>query len=285
MEGFNPDLIGPDFIKPEKKEQEKFSHIKVFRVRHGDTEYYEHTQEKELGPDDFDITSKGEGQMRTAAETIERELNKDEDVVCIVTSPRIRTQNGKKIIGEYLKDRGFLLWNDARMDKPQDRVRNIDVYGEDGDVVPVGDEQYPEIFNQVIADLEERTPENMSRDAYMRKDGHEKLESFEDIGKRSRRQLSGFMRIAKRIQPKLDRRIVIIQLEHCETLDDFYEQASSGEYAMINDSGPSKGDVVELDIPVDGDEIRVEFLEKEVGKKRKIKFDYLSGEFTPIKAE
>ncbi|HCU71051.1 MAG TPA: hypothetical protein DIC35_04880 [Candidatus Moranbacteria bacterium] len=272
MENFKPEMFSPE------KKREKFNHIKVFRVRHGDTEYHEHTQEKELGPEDLDITKKGESQMDAAARVIGRKLNKDEDLVCVIASPRMRAQNGKKIMEEYFRKMGFSVSDDERLDKHQERVRNVDLQNE-GMIIPVGAEDYPELFREIVTDLEERTPEGMSRDAYMFEKGHEKLESFEEITKRSRRQLAGFMRIAKNIQPKLDKRIVIIQIEHCETLDDFYEQASEGEYSMISESGPRKGEVVEIDIPVDGDEIEVEFLGRERGKKRKVKFDYLSKNF------
>ncbi|MFZ2188633.1 MAG: phosphoglycerate mutase family protein [Candidatus Moraniibacteriota bacterium] len=265
-------------ISPEK-ERKKFSHMKVFRVRHGDTQYHEHTQGKKMEREDLDVTPKGEMQMDSVARIIGRRLNKENDVICVIASPRVRTQNGKKIFEEYFKKKGFSVLNNKRIDLPQERIKSVDIYDDAGNVVPVGDEKHPALFERIVSDLEKRTPEGMSRDAYMFESGHENLESFEESKKRSRRQLAGFMRIAKNIQLKFDKHIVIIQIEHCETLDDFYEQASGGEYSMISDSGPKKGEVVELDIPVEGNEIEVEFIGRERGKKRKVRFDYLSKNF------
>lgn len=263
-----------------EKEKSKFSHMKVFRVRHGDTEYHEQTQNKALGPEDLDITNKGKMQMNTAARIISRKLNKNEDIICVIASPRIRTQNGKKIVETYLKEKGFTVLNNEIIDKPQERIKNLDIYDDEGNIIPVGDENYPKFFQKIISDLEERTPKGMSRDAYMQKEGHENLQDINETGEKARRQLAGFMRVAKNIQSKCDKHIVVIQLEHCETLDDFYENASDGEYSMKNESGPRKGEIIELDIPVEGNEIDVEFVGRERGKKRKVEFDYLTKTFS-----
>jgi len=96
----------------EKKEKEPWQHIKVFRVRHGNTPYHE--QLEGIPGDKIDLTEKGIKEIENAAEKISSNIDKDQDIVCFGFSPRKRTIDSANIIRTYLIKNGFTVWEDPK---------------------------------------------------------------------------------------------------------------------------------------------------------------------------
>jgi hypothetical protein len=99
------------------------------------------------------------------------------------------------------------------------------------------------------------------------------LEPSADVRKRATSQLAYLVRIAHTIQPGSKKQIVIVQTEHEETMDPVFEEASEGRFTVKKVTGAQKGEVIEIRIPVKGDEIEVDFIDR--NEKSTIKFDYL----------
>lgn len=269
--------------KIEKKELEKIENMIVFRLRHGETDYHEHTGEKKLNPGECDITETGRKMMEKDAEIIMQQIDKNNDIICVVSSPRIRAKNGKDIIEHELRLRGYNVWEGDVVDEPQKFIRGLDMYDSDGEVIDLEDSEYSVAYNKMVEEMEKIKPVDQSHEQFYSQLEDDRLETVKSAGERARYQLSKFVRIARNVQLKINKRIVIVEIEHCETLNDIYSEASSGEYSMEKDTGPARGEMIRLDIPTDSssDEIGVKFLgENRKNKESVVKYDYLRKKFT-----
>jgi bisphosphoglycerate-dependent phosphoglycerate mutase len=232
-------------------------YMTVFRVRHGDTEY----REQFKGEMHDDLTELGKEQIRLSAESIRRRIDPERDIVWVISSPRIRTLDSKKIIEDTLQASGVEIWDGTRVTKRGgkheaifERIRNFDFLtdgnGVEAEVVSTDDSRYPEIFKKVVSDLEsESSGVAASQQAHLSE--HPQLEKSVDRVSRTRNQLTYLMRIARTIQPKLNKRIVIIQAEHTESIDDLIENATRGIRTEKKMTGISKGGIVEVHFPTD----------------------------------
>ncbi len=262
----------------EKKEKEKFKHIKVFRVRHGNTSYYE--QLKGLPGDIIDLTEQGIKEMESAAEKIASNINKEEDIVSFGYSPRKRTIDTANIIKKHLKKEGFTIWEDPKNREEQERVRSTDIMNDDNEAISHKELEYVPAVQELLSIIKDEVPEGETATKYWKEGNIDALEKPDSVDSRSKAQLAKLMRIAHTIQPKIDKRLVIIQTEHEETLDDMLLKVSDGENGVTLGSGPHTGEVFELDIPVDtsDDEINVKSLTRDI-KTKPIHFDYLKREY------
>lgn len=270
----------PQIFEKKEAPKPKWESMRVFRVRHGDTIYREQSHDKSLKPKNMDLTEKGKQQILEDAKKIASILNKENDIVCVVASPAERAMNGKQIITDYLEKEGFDIWQDSRADEPQNRVKNLDVINEKGEVVDIQDSEYPEYYFLIKKYFDEETPEDISRMKFVAQHKHENLEKFDSSAERARNQLTKMVRVARNVQPQAEKHIVVVQIEHSETLDDFYTQASKGKYAYNKDTGPNLGEVVQIDIPVDKDnpELTVNFIDRK-DNKNKVKYNHIKREF------
>ncbi len=281
MPGANP-LERVPTKRIEQKESSKIEKMVVFRLRHGETDYHEHTGEKKLNPGECDITETGRKMMEKDAEIIMQQIDKNKDIICVVSSPRIRAKNGKDIIEHELRLRGYNVWEGDVVDEPQKFVRGLDMYDSDGEVIDLEDSEYSVAYNNLVEETEKIKPVDQSHEQFYSQLEDDRLETVKSAGERARYQLSKFVRIARNVQSKINKRIVIVEIEHCETLNDIYSQASHGEYSMEKDTGPVRGEMIRLDIPTDSskNDIGVKFLdESRGGKNTVVKYDYLKKEF------
>jgi len=270
----------PFIPSPEQREKSSYKQVIVYRMRHGDTNYYEHTHES----DDWekhDLKEEGIESMKANARIIaeQHKTEKDDVIFCVVASPRVRAQNGKRIIEKELAAAGFNVWDDARTNKPQKMVRSLDISDENGEDVPTKDERHPDFFNAIQAELKSDESGYVER---LAQHGIKNLETLESVSKRTRHQLSKFFRIARTIQPKVGKRIIVIEIEHGETLDDSMEQVSFGERTMKKGTEAQKGEMIKIDIPVDPgkNEMEVAFSQDEgFGEEKKIDYDPDKKEF------
>ncbi len=106
-----------------REAQERQPHIPVINiVRHGETEYreltnpdltFDPTQESfALTPEHLDLTKEGINSIRETAEQLEKEIDKEREVVLIVTSPNFRAHSSALLIEEYLRAHGVELLNE-----------------------------------------------------------------------------------------------------------------------------------------------------------------------------
>lgn len=117
--------------------------------------------------------------------------------------------------------------------------------------------------------MDEKVPKDQARDQYYYEHSEELPfgENMSDVEKRVRVHLRGLQRIAKTIQPKIKKRIVIIQTEHGETMDKMLKNVSGDK---AKDSARN-AEVMEMTIPVKGDEVMVNLMDREGIAKKEIK--------------
>jgi broad specificity phosphatase PhoE len=277
---FNPETI-------ESEQRPAPESIKVFRVRHGTSNYLEH--KGQIEQENVDLTEAGVEQIQASAQAIATQIDKNNDIVWIVSSPRARTQQSASIIKQYLIEQGITVWDDPKNRQIQDRVRSFDIYGQDGKTVNPGDEQYQSVYNDFLQTLKRELPDMTTMEAYSqvlqgKHNFPDQIETFDKVRARTRNQLTYLTRIAQYIQPKvyetLRKRVVIVQTEHTESLEDFYATLSQGEFSVYQDSGLQPGDVVELDISTakDNQVITAKFINKN-GVTKKVSFDHVNRQF------
>lgn len=279
-------------------------YIKVYRVRHGKSVYKEHVLGKNVLPEEeLDLTAEeGVGQIKQAAEVIKSRIDKARDLVVLMSSPRRRAESAVKIITSVLKeafpDEGIIQDLDTENSKYQRRLKaieSVNLVDEEGNRVGTDDPRYPQLFATEAAKLiEESSNEGMSTTGYLATYPDKQFGQFErteDLRRRTRTHLARLIHIARLKQPELakkGKRLVIIEVEHNETLDEIYEKASGGAYTYLlktedkKGTGPVEGEVVELLIPSDkgSNEMRVNFLGEGRDKdEKKIVFDPRTEEF------
>lgn len=259
-------------IVNQMEKESVFPTLRVFSVRHGDTLYLEQMRGN-VSEDEIDLTEKGIAQITSAVEKIAERIDRDNSIVWVIGSPRKRARDSANIIRAYLKDSGFEVYDDVKQREDHNRVRSVDVLNASGTAIDPDDPQYVEKIATVMASL----PSGVVPTQYVTLNKVPGLEPSADIKERASDQFSYLMRIAHTIQPRSKKQMVIVQVEHEETMDPIYDNASDGRFTVKKVTGAQKGEVVELNIPVEGDEIGVDFIDR--GEKSSIKFDYLKRNF------
>lgn len=256
----------------QQEKENAFPSLRVFSVRHGDTLYLEQIR-GDVKDEEVDLTEKGVAQITASAEKIAQRIDKSESIVWVIGSPRKRTRDSAEIIRTYLRDNGFQVYDDVKQREDHDRVRSVDVLDEEQAAIDPKDPKYVEKIAEVMASF----PQGVVPTQYVTLNNVSGLEPSVDVRKRATSQLAYLMRIAHTIQPGSKKQIVIVQTEHEETMDPVFEEASEGRFTVKKVTGAQKGEVIEISIPVKGDEINVDFIDR--NEKSTIKFDYLKRRF------
>lgn len=293
-----PDVPGEKF-----ESEPELGYIKVYRVRHGRSVYHEHFIGKgNISPAEPDLTEEGTEDIENAAETIEKRIDPNRDVVVLISSSRRRAESAAGQIASRLKktfkDQNIVQeidMTDSKYKKRQESFTSVNLVDEQGKPVKTDDPRYPKLFAAEAAHLiEAAAQKKMPTAGLMAASPDTQFGHFEktaDLNERVRTHLARLMLISRMKQPELaktGKRLVIIEVEHNETLDELYEMASNGEYSLKNrtpdgkGTGAQEGEVIELLIPSDkkSNVIRVNFLGEGRSKdERRIIFDPRKKEF------
>ncbi len=277
-------MLMPQNVDAEKeKGKEKkvnLKEIKVFRVRHGNSEYKEIQENTlELADDELDLTEKGIKELEQTAEHLASTLNPETDVIVIASSERRRAVSSAAIIKNKLVDSGFTIWNDPVAEKGRKtrtvtgRLNDMEIMEQkSGKIIPPLSKDYWDASGDVWQEYIKEESTISPKDVYpMWRDGKiERLsgdtytsDSIQDINLRSANHLALLMRIAKKFQPRLSadgKRLVIIEAEHGESLNDFASKAKV-------EKAVSHGGYMELAVPIDSDEINVKTWDINDGEK------------------
>lgn len=213
--------------------------LTVYRVRHGETNYKEHTSLD--GTDvDWDLTETGRDTIQRSAEAIANELDPERDIVLLATSVRKRTQNSLDIIRQELAEQGF----DVRYDDDRsirDWLQGTDILDDAGDPIPLGTPEHAEEYADLAAmpDLNERRERGELTN----------IESPEAVNDRARKHMALLTRFANQLKFPEGKRMVVVEAEHEETLDELLSRASHGARSMANGNSSVRGEVLKLGIP------------------------------------
>lgn len=238
-------------------EIKKWNEVRLFRVRHGVSAYKEH--EKTLQEGEDDLTEEGIRQIEQSADRISDMLDPATDIVAVISSTRRRAIDSASIIRERLTQKGFTVWDDPKKRDKRDDIRSADLEAADNSSVPIRDPRYLEAMREISEAsvmLEEGYMKAWAQEAQPASKQYHR-ESYDSISKRSRDHLALLMRVARRVQPAIGRHLVIIEVEHSESIAEFLDIASGGTQSLRG-SGYEipNGNFVELSLPVEGDIIR-----------------------------
>jgi hypothetical protein len=265
----------------ESIEQPRFKGIKVFRVRHGETKYLEHNGLLTEGA--IDLTEKGIGQIKESAATIANRIDRENSIVFVISSPRKRAVDSADFLESELRSLGFEIGElkERHKDIAKKRLEGTNVLGKDGNTVPTSDPQHAILYKEAVEEIKKLSAGVEPPPGFIalwEKDLVPNMEPRDDVMERVRGELTMLKRISNRFAGKTEKAIVVVQLEHTETIDEMLEVASSGVMGGVQGNEVEKGEVFELDIPADKDEIHVTALGRELEPKT-IKFDYLERKF------
>ncbi len=272
--------------------KEDMKQIKVFRVRHGSSKYKELTEET-IDEHELDLTEEGRGELEKTAEHLTEVLDPKIDFVVVASSERRRAISSSNIIKNKLEEKGFLVWIDPKFEEKgrsralRSKLNDMEIIDKDTEkVVPPLTEKYWNASGDVWKKHLGEKPKIPAKDVYKkwfnremeRLEGEKfKSESSDEVRLRSQNHLAFLMKVARRFQPRLSedgKKLVIIEVEHGETLDNLTEE--------LGQSGLGHGGFFELGIPVDGTEINIKKWEigdeneKEIGA---VNFDSKKREF------
>jgi len=274
--------------KFEKREELNFDYMKVFRVRHGKSEYEELTGE--ISDSTIDITPEGVKQIEATTSYLESVLDKSKDVIVFGYSPRRRAIDSMRIIYNKLKESGFNVVDDSRKRELRNKLDSIRLLDKQGQVIEPGTNEYGDSFLEVRKESYEKYGNNWfqevlakNKDERIQNDTHS-LESLAEVEERSLDHLSFLMRVSKKFQSKLateGKRLVVIEIAHGEGIAEIIDRSTDGEKSISNNWGIENGGVVEMDIPVKGKTIKSKLWTESGGdeKLKPVNFDYLKRKF------
>lgn len=120
----------------ESKEREPDIRVPIIDViRHGKTDYKElqdigfefdpDSEDFKLDTEHLDLNEKGIKEIIETAEQLEGVIDKDNEVVILVTSPNYRAQSSTLLIEDYLKQKGVNILNPAKKILKAQNLRQI----------------------------------------------------------------------------------------------------------------------------------------------------------------
>ena len=276
--------------KIETREREPaIDHLLLFQVRHGQSEYKEQLeQRKDNKVPAEDLTEQGRAEIRKSAEQIASHIMPEQDIILFIRSPRVRTRNTQDELKQRLRELlpSVEIYEDTNQDKRirHERISNTATLNqESGKVISPESEDYPENFSENIDKLkqilgEDSTSEEWTK--YLWTDAGAEFAGFEkssNIKKRSMEQLAFWKKAAQvlqsRIAKSIHKRLVVIQAEHSETMNTILEKASEGKYSNQHGNGTQNGEVIKIQIPIEGDELTVDSLNRKDVTDKKLNFD------------
>ena len=85
--------------------------------------------------------------------------------------------------------------------------------------------------------------------------------------------------LQSRIANNIQKRLVVIQVEHTETMNTILEKASEGKYSNQHGNGPRNGEVIKIKVPTEGEQLTVDLLDREDVNDKIVNFDAKKKEF------
>ncbi len=270
-----------------KEKEPDFEGLRVFMVRHGQSEYKE--LKGEIDDSVVDITEKGKEQINNTVEYLKTKIDKERDIVIFAHSPRKRAVDSMKIIYESLKNDGYDVVDDVKGREVRQRIDNARLLNKDNETINPGTNEYADAVWGVLEKEYERHGDNWFEEAWMKNENDRikndtyEMESYSEVKKRSKDHMAFLMRATKKLQPKFaeqGKRVVLIEVAHGENFGDFLEHATSGDNNMSNKE-INNGGVLEMFIPISGQTIKSKIWTKDNGEEdlNNVKFDYLKRDF------
>lgn len=251
-----------------KEELEKHNIVTVFTLRHGETEYLEDyvSDEDKLalkGNYPLDLTKKGEETIRKQAKEIVKQINPENDVVVLWSSPAWRAQGSERIIKAELEKQNIPI----AKDKQEVLLKNQKNY----------DQEYMVNYWSNILKNGKQTDYVLAFD-FDAEVG--KSETPMEIRKRAEHFYNWMRYITENIDLK-GKRLVIISVSHFEVLHPITEDI----FGINKSFGPNglikKGEMVKLNFDFDKSKKEIKISGEFRGQKREdIVFDKENRKFS-----
>lgn len=259
----------------ENKERPRPTHLKVFRFRHGLSEY------TELNPDietnESDLTDAGREEVALGVRAIMPDLDKENDLIVLTSSPNLRARASKDTAREILEGNGFAIVqtrDDQRLIRKN--IRAIDTLNEKGEAVTKNHPDYANVRNRGLEQLNNLLMHGADiATAWANHSGDiSEFEDYAEVEERTNREIGLLFKLAHQIQKnKTKKQLVILNFEHGETLDPLLSLFSNGEISMKKGNGIGTGEPLRMDISVENDSIRVSMPMRKNMSEETIYFD------------
>lgn len=179
--------------EPKPEQEPKFKDIAVYRIRHGESVYTEYNADVETTEDD--LTDAGKKQIVNTIKFIAQSLNKEQDIIVVVSSPRIRTIGSANLAKKILKEMGFNVWDDNKKRDIRWRLRSPDVLDGYGNIITKKDSGYKGVQDKLKNEIETLAkPGETFAETLARVDKVNHLEALSSAQKRARVELKYFLK-------------------------------------------------------------------------------------------
>ncbi len=224
----------------EQKEKMKPEYLKMFRIRHGSTNYTE--LNPNIPTDEYDLTVEGKEEVVQGVNSIIETLDKENTVVVLASSPRVRAKGSMKIARNIFEENGFTIWesrDDSRLIREELRA-GVD-FNDEGDPIQKDHPDFKasrEKTMNALKELVDNEDAGLSNAvdlsiAWANAEGNVgNLENFDKAGERSTKALDLIFKVAHTTQKKTDKQIAIISFEHAETMDPITSAVSEGSFSL-----------------------------------------------------
>lgn len=265
----------------EANEKQHPEYLKVFRFRHGSTQYSE--LNPDVPTDEFDLTEEGKQEITQGVNSILQGLDKDKDVIVFASSPKVRARGSMQLARNIFEENGFTIWeskDDTRLIR--DNIRSGDTLDIAGNPVEKGHPGFSEAqsraLNQVAGLL---TPESDVPTTWANHpDEISGFEKFDNVGERANKEVGLLFKVAHLIQGKTDKQIVVISFEHGETVDPVISTLGEGEMTQRKGNPLKKGEPLRMDISTKDYSMKVSLPLRGGVEEEVINFDKQTKTFT-----
>lgn len=265
----------------ENQEPKHPEYLKVFRFRHGSTQYTELNHE--VPTDEFDLTEEGKQEIIQGVNSILSELDKDKDVIVFATSPKVRAMGSMLLARKIIEEKGFTIWqsrDDLRLIR--EKIRSGDTLDAAGNPIEKGQPGFSEAQKRALDQVAELlTPESDVPTAWANHpDEISGFEKFNNVGERANKEVGLLFKIAHLVQGKTDKQIVVMSFEHGETVDPVINTLGEGEITQRKGNPLKKGEPLRMDISTKDYSMKVSLPLRDGVEEEVINFDKQTKTFT-----
>lgn len=262
-----------------KREHPKY--LKVFRFRHGSSEY------SELNPDvptsESDLTEEGNREIALGITAVMQELDKNNDVIVLASSPKVRAIGSMLLAKNILQENGFTVWesrDDSRLIR--EKIRSGDTLDSEGSPIEKPHPGFSAAQRRALQQVAEllNPGSDVPTTWANNPDKISGFERFDDVGKRANEEVAMLFKVARLVQSKTEKQIVVISFEHGETVDPVIRMLGEGGISQRKGSPLKKGEPLRMDISTEDYSMRVSLPLRNDVAEEVINFDKQTKTFT-----
>ncbi len=255
-------------------------------IRHGTTKYTEI-----LGSEEdktkiregraIDLTPEGEVEVRESAEKIIKDIDPENEVVVLWSSPAWRAQGSEKIVRELLEKRDIQIYKDSEISSMRPQEILPQVPGSQSEKIELFKQKRKEFFDEL------QNPEGWSTDRISARlelfqKENELMESNPAVKRRAERVFNYIRYLTEHLKSN-GKKLHIIGSSHFEFLNPIMEDIF--DYRVDDEEGVQRGEGIRLVFDYNSQDRKMSISSSFRGETKSIAFDKEKRRFIPTAEE